>query len=130
MKDLRKQNVGRGGENLALNYLKQQGYRIIERNYRSPLGEIDIIARDKDYLCFVEIKTRRGMSKGCPEEAVGKAKIRKISQNALYYLKSNAIEDCPMRFDVVAITADEATGQEEINLIKDAFELAVPYFYG
>jgi Predicted endonuclease distantly related to archaeal Holliday junction resolvase len=93
------------------------------------LGEIDIIAWDRDCLCFVEVKARSDTAKGWPEEAVGRAKIRKISQNVLYYLKSNAIEDCSMRFDVVAVILDEATGKSEVNLIKDAFELAMPYFY-
>ncbi len=129
LKKLR-QDIGRRGEDQAAEFLKRQGYRIVERNYRTPLGEIDIIAWDKDCLCFIEVKARQGTGKGRPEEAVSRAKIRKVSQNVLYYLKTNAIEDCSMRFDVVAVIADGASGPADINLIKDAFELATPYFYG
>ncbi len=113
---------------MAVSYLKKQGYKILEQNYLGNLGEIDIIARDGDYLCFIEVKNRASDEKGSPLEAITKSKIRKISQNALWYLKNKGIPDCDMRFDVVGITECEYSGENEIELIKNAFELSEPYF--
>ncbi|MBU4304490.1 MAG: YraN family protein [Candidatus Omnitrophica bacterium] len=123
-----KQELGAIGEKLAVDYLKKHGYRIVEQNYRTKLGEIDIIAQEGSYLCFVEVKTRKNASKGWPEEAIGREKIRKISQNALCYLKQKNISGDKMRFDVVAVVVSEVFIAARISLIKDAFELAVPYF--
>lgn len=124
-----KKESGTLGESLAADYLKKNGYKIIERNYYTKLGEIDIIAKDKDCLCFVEVKTRTNDNKGLPEEAVSRAKIRKISQNVLTYLKQKRINDCDMRFDVVGVIFDNQAQEFQINLIKDAFALDKRYFY-
>jgi len=114
-------DLGNLGERLALQKIKRLGYRCIEKNYRCTLGEIDLIAKDRDCLVFIEIKTRRGRSIGYAKEAVTQKKIRQISKVALAYMKANDCCDSKARFDVIAvnITGD----REEIEVVKDAFEL-------
>ena len=113
--------LGKCGEEAAVDFLKEQGYNIIARNYKSPFGEIDIIARDKDTLCFVEVKTRHSQRFGSPEEAVTAFKRRQIAKSALSFLKERALLDKKARFDVVSIIY--AKGNTKKDLIKDAFEL-------
>jgi putative endonuclease len=113
--------LGKLGEDLALKKLKSLGYRSFIRNYRCPLGEIDLIARDGDTLVFLEIKTRRGRTLEYAKEAVNERKRHKITQTALVFLKENDCEEIKSRFDVVAINLGQ--GGEEIEVIKDAFEL-------
>ncbi len=114
--------VGRQGEDLAFELLKEKGYKILERNYKSPLGEIDIVAREGNTLAFVEVKTRLSSDFGTAKWAVGPKKQRKLSLVALGYLKHHALLDQPARFDVVAI--DLGQGQEKIELFRNAFDLA------
>lgn len=123
MKDMRRLQRGKEGEELAAQYLQAAGYRIVERNFRCRLGEIDIIARDGDTLVFVEVKMKTKESYGDPEAAVDRAKQKKISLVSLHYLQTNNIPDQPARYDVVAVQRS-ALGQE-IRLIKDAFDLAL-----
>jgi putative endonuclease len=118
----RQQQFGKKSERLAAEYLKRKGYRIIETNYRCPVGEIDIIAREKGTLVFVEVKARRSSRFGSPKGAVTPAKQRKISMAALDYLKRSGQSDARARFDVVAI--DTETGRFDIEVVKNAFELA------
>ncbi len=116
-----KKELGKRGEDLALRFLKKNGYRIIERNYVCKLGEIDIIAREKDTLAFIEVKTRRSTAFGPPQLAVNSAKQMQLSRAALYFLKEKRLGDVKARFDVVAILL--GTEGEEIELIKNAFDL-------
>ncbi|MEW5766888.1 MAG: YraN family protein [bacterium] len=114
--------LGEEGEEETVTYLKKRGYTILEKNYRCELGEIDIIAREKNYMAFIEVKTRESLSYGLPQLAVGKRKQRQISRVALYYLTEQGLlgkADC--RFDVVAVTKSDKG--EQIELIKDAFRL-------
>ncbi|RJQ51236.1 MAG: YraN family protein [Nitrospiraceae bacterium] len=112
--------LGERGERLAATFLKDNGYSIIERNYKVPMGEIDIIARDNGTLVFVEVKTRESIEYGMPFEAVNRAKRRKISKVALSYLKR--FDDLPpCRFDVLSIYYENGTPMFE--LIRDAFEV-------
>jgi putative endonuclease len=113
--------LGKYGEEIAIEFLKEQGYKIIARNYKSRFGEIDIIARDKDTLCFVEVKTRRSDRFGSPKEAVSKSKQRQIAKSALSFLKEKALLDKKARFDVVSIIYSKDNPKKD--LIKDAFEL-------
>ena len=115
-------SVGMLGEKLAGKYLQRQGYRIIARNYRTVLGEIDIIAEDKDTLVFVEVKTRRGRSCGHPLEAVNPAKCRQISKVALFYLAEKKMENRAARFDVVAVSLG-TEDKPEIEVVQNAFDL-------
>ena len=115
-------DLGKFGEDLAFKRLKRLGYKKIIRNYRCPLGEVDLIATDGDTLVFVEIKTRKGRSTGYAKEAVNARKRRQISKVALFYMKSNNFDEVKARFDVVAISLIRA--EPEIEVLKNAFELA------
>jgi len=117
-----KQKFGEKGEAIAARHLIKQGYRIIEKNYRTKLGEIDIIAKDKDTLVFVEVKSRRSWQFGNPKAAVTPQKQRKISMVALQYLKSTHRSNASARFDVAAVTITR--DKPKIEIIKNAFELA------
>ena len=119
--------LGRQGEEEAVDFLRKKGYKIIKRNYKSRLGEIDIIARDKDTLCFVEVKARNSLRFGMPSEAVSDFKQRQISKAALMYLKENNQLDKKARFDVISIT--HLNEKTEIDLIENAFELNVHFVY-
>jgi putative endonuclease len=117
----RRQKLGRAGESMARQHLQKQGYRILEQNYRTRLGEIDLIARHRDTLVFVEVKTRSSDRYGGPRFAVPPAKQKKLSTLALGYLKKTRQMDCKARFDVVLIQAGDAF--PEIETIQNAFPL-------
>jgi putative endonuclease len=114
--------LGKFGEVLALKKIKLLGYKNIIRNYRCPLGEVDLIAKDGDTLAFIEIKTRKGKSIGYAKEAVNARKRRQLSKVALAYMKSNDCWETKARFDVVAINIER--DKPQIEVIKNAFELA------
>jgi putative endonuclease len=114
--------LGKFGEDLARKRLNALGYRVLETNYRCPLGEIDLIARDGDTLVFVEIKTRRNQPSGIAKEAVHKRKQVQLSKAALVYMKHKNLWGSKARFDVVAIGVSD--GEKEVEIIQDAFELA------
>ena len=116
------QNLTRGleGEELAVRHLKRLGYRIICRNYRCPLGEIDIIARHRGVLVFVEVKSRSSSTFGSAKLAITTAKQRKLSQVAWYYLQKQNLTDASARFDVVTISDMPSTPRVEV--IQNAFE--------
>ncbi len=118
----RRQKFGEQGEALAVRRLKKEGYKIIETNYRTRLGEIDIIAKDKDTIVFVEVKTRNSVQFGSPKWAVTPKKQKKISMVALYYLKTANLDTAKARFDVVSVISNRDNPQ--IEIIKNAFELA------
>ncbi|MEW6388268.1 MAG: YraN family protein [Thermodesulfobacteriota bacterium] len=113
------QQLGASGEDLAAQALKKQGYKIVERNYRTPLGEIDLIARHRGTLVFIEVKTRRSTRFGPPQDAVSPAKQARLRKLADYYLKQKRLGEIQARFDVVAITLKEEGPQ--IEIIQEAF---------
>ena len=112
--------LGKDGENIAAAFLKKKGFRIIEKNYRTAFGEIDIIAQDRDVIVFVEVKTRSDTAFGYPFEAVNPKKREKIRKVALCFMKRQKKES-PARFDVMSIT--RARGETRIEHIQDAFEV-------
>lgn len=114
--------LGKLGEDLAFKKIQKMGYKCIARNYKCPLGEIDIIAKQKGYLVFLEIKTRKGRNTDQAKEAVTQRKKRQISKAALAYMKENDCCDVKSRFDVVAVSINQE--KTEIEVIQDAFELA------
>jgi putative transposase len=114
-----RRQLGDHGEDLAAAALKRQGYKVLERNYLTPLGEIDLIARQGKTLVFVEVKTRKSTRFGSPQEAVSAAKQAKLRRLADYYLKNKRLAEVPVRFDVVAVTLSEDGPQVEI--IQGAF---------
>lgn len=114
---MNKREVGSDYEETAAKYLESQGLRIVERNFRCRTGEIDIIARDGEYLVFAEVKYRRDARKGYALEAVNVRKQQVILQVARVWLKKNGYsENVPCRFDAVGITGDD------LQWIKNAFE--------
>jgi len=98
-----RRGTARRGEALAALWLRVKGYRIEARNWRCPLGEIDIVASRGDTLVFVEVKARTGQGAGSPEEAVTAAKQRRLVQLAQAYLARRHGEIPPCRFDVIAV---------------------------
>ncbi len=113
-------SLGKEGEELAGKFLKKNGYMLVEKNYKTPMGEIDIIARDKETLVFLEVKTRESLEFGMPFEAVNYRKRQKIAKVALSYLKR--VKETPScRFDVLSIYCKDS--KPEFELIKDAFEV-------
>ena len=115
--------LGAWGEDRAADYLCQQGMKIIERNFRTPVGEIDIIAGNRKFLVFVEVKTRRSTAFGTPQEAVGARKQRQIIRTAHWYLQNNKNLRLQPRFDVIAILC-QSDAAVEVTHIQDAFSLS------
>lgn len=108
--------VGTEFEQKAANYLEKNGYHILAKNFRCKIGEIDLIAKNEGYLCFIEVKYRSGTSKGYPAEAITPTKIRRITRTAEFYMLLHKLpQDTPCRFDAVVIL------ENEISLIKNAF---------
>ena len=125
MKSPSGKDTGRKGEELAVRFLKNAGYRIVERNYRCRFGEIDIIAVDGGTTVFVEVKSRRTESFGEPQLSVGRDKQKKISRIALNYLQEKNMLSRDTRFDVVAVKMLPAGNT--LELIQNAFELAADW---
>ena len=115
-------SLGAWGEERAVAYLRKQGMKILERNFRAPTGEIDIIARHRSWLVFVEVKTRRSTAYGAPQEAVGSRKQRQIVRTAQWYLQTQGAGRLQPRFDVLAILCQSGE-QVEITHLENAFSL-------
>jgi putative endonuclease len=102
--------LGTEGEQIALSFIKNRGYTILAKNYRSPVGEIDIIARKKDLVSFIEVKTRQSSHFGHPEEAVQRKKMRRIIRTAQHYLVvHNLYDKVEIRFDVLSLVKKDTT---------------------
>lgn len=114
-------SLGQKGEELAIALLKKLNYKILEHNYKCALGEMDIIAREKNTLVFVEVKTRATKDFGGPAVAVNERKQRQLSKVALHYLSQKKLHDIPARFDVVAV--ELIPPSPRIELLRNAFEL-------
>jgi putative endonuclease len=110
--------LGKAGEKLAIGYLKKIGLKLVESNFRCPLGELDIIARDKEYLVFVEVRTVSGVLKGTAQESINIKKQKKIKQLALMYLSFHNLKDIPVRFDVIAININSPDFLDKSNKIE------------
>ena len=111
--------VGQEWERLAEKHLKEAGYTIRARNFRTRVGEIDFVAQDGNVLCFVEVKGRHGTGFGMPEEAVNSEKQRRIFRAAQAYLQRERLEDSTCRFDVVSILQDDLVSK--VTILRDAF---------
>ena len=121
--------LGKKGEEIAARYLGDKGYKILERNYKSKLGEIDIIAQEDNTICFIEVKTRKTHTTVSPQESVNQDKQYQLSKTALTFLKSRSLLSKRCRFDVVSIILNEDETLEKITLIKNAFYLNERYTY-
>jgi putative endonuclease len=116
-----RQKLGKHGERLAIKKIKALGYKVLDKNYRCPLGEIDLIAQDGQYIVFVEIKTRKGRPTSYAKEAITYRKKQRLSKIALYYLKHKGLIGRKARFDVIAICIDDKS--VEFEIIHDAFHI-------
>ncbi|MDY0133094.1 MAG: YraN family protein [Desulforegulaceae bacterium] len=112
---------GNKAEKFACSFLRSKKYKIILRNFRTKFGEIDIIAKDGDVLCFVEVKFRKNSDFGLPEDFVDLRKQKKIIKTAKIYLAQNQVSDINVRFDVVAVEPGEK-GSYKARLIQDGFQ--------
>lgn len=116
-------SLGGAGERLAVAYLQERRFKIVEQNYRCRGGEIDIVARDGKIYVFIEVKCRLSACYGPPQSAVTLFKQRQISKAALTWLAANHKHDVDARFDVVAISF-RSSGEPVIEHIVNAFDLA------
>ena len=121
MKKRSTKEKGQEGERLAARFLEEQGFRILDRNYRNRLGEIDIVAEDRGVLVFVEVRTLKAYAGHSPEETIQWKKQQRVSRTAQAYIQHKRLEDRPARFDVVSVTLDGAGST--LRHIPDAFEM-------
>lgn len=112
---------GLQGEAMVARYLRENGFRLAAHGYRSRFGEIDLIAWDGDTLCFVEVKTRTNMAMALPREYVTPQKQHKLRATAMLYLAERRL-DCPTRFDVAEVYAQNGFDTARIEYIKNAFQ--------
>src|SRR5437867_859754 len=125
-----KMALGERGEKFAARYLRRQGYKILVRRFKSRAGEIDLVCRQKDWLVFVEVKTRKSDNYGTPSEAVTREKQKHMSKVALEYLRLLDNPQIRWRFDIVeVIMPDGARKPDDIRLIQNAFDLSEPFIY-
>lgn len=115
------QALGREGEKIAEAHLRKKGHKVLERNYRCRLGEIDLVTRDGRMVVFVEVKTRSDQRFGVPLESVHHKKQRKMAQVALFYLSQHRLHYQDARFDVVGVSFAE--GRASVEHVENAFEL-------
>ncbi len=116
-----KREIGDKGEEIAVKSLKKKRYKIIERNFNAHnIGEIDIIAYDKEYVVFVEVRLRKDILHGSGAETVDKYKRQRLIKTAKVYMMKNNLWEHPVRFDVVSVTGDPF-GKYEVEIIKNAF---------
>jgi len=128
MRNARKE-LGAKGEGLAAKFLKRRGYRIIQRNYRCKLGEIDIIAERDRTTVFVEVRSKQTEGFGPPQYSITAAKRRQISKVALSYIREKNLVGQSCRFDVIAVTFSSESRRPGIEHIENAFELSRRYTY-
>jgi len=125
-----RQILGARGEKAAAKHLRRRGYKILLKNFRSGKAEVDIVARHKDWLVFVEVKTRETEQFGAPSEAVDRDKQRNLSKAALDYLRMLGNPRIHFRFDIVeVIIANGSKRPDDIRLIQNAFDLSEPFIY-
>jgi putative endonuclease len=122
-----RQEVGKLGEKTAQKFLKKRGYRIRETGFRCRHGEIDIVAQKKDYLVFVEVRTKSNLDFGTPEESITQAKKKKLVALALAYTSTHQNLPPLWRIDVVAIELNDKGQTRRIELIENAVEQGPPF---
>jgi putative endonuclease len=117
---MKRQETGNLGEKLAAGFLQKGGYRIVQTNYRCPEGEVDIVARRKDCLVFVEVRTKRSREFGSPEESITPAKMAKLRRVAAHYRQTHDDLPASWRIDVVAVELDRQNHLRRIEQIENA----------
>lgn len=119
---MRRQSTGLLGEKIARDFLKKKGYIILETNYRCREGEIDIIARKKDCLVFVEVRTRSNLEFGSPEESITPQKTQHLKGTAMYYCQSHDNLPTSWRIDLMAVELNSDNQLKRIEIIENAVE--------
>ena len=119
-REMRRRDTGILGEKLAKDFLKKRGYHIWETNYRCPEGEIDIVAKQRDYLVFIEVRTKRSLEFGSPEESITQAKKERMRAAASYYRQAHQNLPQLWRIDVVAVELNQKGKLSRIELIENA----------
>jgi len=119
---MKRRETGMLGENIACDFLGKNGYHIIEKNYRCPGGEIDIIARQEDTLVFVEVRTKTSRRFGTPEESITPTKMERLRTVAAHYGQNRSNLPASWRIDVVAIQMDSRGKVSRIEIIENAVE--------
>ncbi len=119
---MRTHGTGRLGESLACQHLKSLGYTILDTNWRSSEGEIDVVARDGETIVFVEVKARTTRRFGLPEDAITRRKRRRLQQAGLAYLGAHELLDRPWRIDVVALELDRDGRPRRVEHYPDAVD--------
>lgn len=119
-----RQALGRVGEEAAVALLIRRGYRVLARNFRCPLGELDLVAEDRGTTVFVEVKTRTTADYGEPFEAITLLKQRRLARLAAFYLKGRTLLNHPARFDAVSVTVGLDGVVEAVDLIVHAFDVS------
>jgi putative endonuclease len=117
---MKRRDTGILGEKLAKDFLKKRGYRIWEANYRCPEGEVDLIAKHKDYLVFIEVRTKKSTGFGSPEESITPAKKERLRAIAAHYRQTHDNLPPLWRIDVVAVELDRKGKPSRIELIENA----------
>ncbi len=120
---MNRKDVGQLGEKLAQKFLKKRGYHICETNFRWQSGEIDIVAKRKDYLIFIEVRTKSNLDFGTPEESITKSKKKKLISSALHYINTHHDLPASWRIDVVAIEINDKGKSKRIELIENAITI-------
>lgn len=107
------------GENLAVEYLRKKGYKIIDRNFRKRYGEIDIIALSGDTLVFIEVKTRKSLSYGMPLESITSRKLREITNTAEYYILTHSKLPKLLRIDAISVLLNKENNIDTIEHVEN-----------
>ena len=116
-------DIGALGEGIAESYLRNLGYKILDKNFRCKCGEIDLIASNKGYICFIEVKTRYGINFGMPAESVSFSKQHKIYKTSEVYIMWKNIINSNFRFDVMEVLLNNGNNDFLVNHIENAFQL-------
>jgi putative endonuclease len=119
---MNRKETGERGEKLARDFLKKRGYKILETNYHCRRGEVDIIAREKDTLVFVEVRSKTNLACGTPEESITRTKQQRLRLTSYHYLESHNLMDSPWRIDVVLIEMDKQGRATRTELLQNAVE--------
>jgi putative endonuclease len=119
---VKRKEKGNLGELLAQDFLKKKGYRILETNYRCPAGEIDIVARQGEYLVFIEVRTKTNRNFGSPEESITAAKMEHFERTVAQYQQAHSNLPALWRIDLVAVELEENAKLKRIEIIENAFE--------
>ena len=117
---MKRRDTGILGEKLAKDFLEKRGYRIWQTNYRCPEGEIDIVAKHKDFLVFIEVRTKKSLAFGSPEESITPTKMERLRAVAAHYQQTHTDLPLSWRIDVVAIELDKRGKISRIELIENA----------